>query len=173
MRPLILPLLAAALLPGCSTNVHYSIPEDRIEQFARRTDELVADGDAGNLTADQGRQFMEQSPFIARALAEECGRTPSRGVQLEILAKQFETLLASRKPLRSSTAAPLQATLYELRRLQGFRRHLTNEREPERIASTTSSDDSTSKDDDSKKCKNDKHDGNHKHDKDCPRDNRR
>ena len=174
MKTRILPLFTAALVAGCVSFPEYnSVIEDRIEQHARRTEEVVAEGDAGRLSAAQSREYLKQARDIARGLHEIVVKSHGRALRaatLEHLAKQYEALLASGKPLRSSTAVPLGATFRELRRLQGYRRHLTKDMEFEprsTTESTSTSDDSSSSDRDSSKCK--KHD----HDDHCPKDRHR
>ena len=146
-------LVAGTLLSGCAFLSPYdSDAEADIRELMRRTNEVVADGNAGRLSLADSRQFLRQSQArmqVLRIRATQSHMSKEALAALDSLEKEYETLLARKRPLRGRDAAELQRRLFALQDLKPvasvFRR----------VSSASSSDDSSNdvvtKDDEEKK----------------------
>ena len=169
--PLIL-LATIALVAGCAmVNVtpYDPVVADRATQLAKRTNEMLADGDAGRLSLAQSQQFLEQSLGLVRALhtrATQTHKSTFGSSTLMELEKEYEALLARKRPIRSSAARPLLLKLYELQRThEAWRLHEERRKAREHDDPFPTPDDTH--EDDRSKCKKDGHE-----DRNCPRERR-
>ena len=145
--------VAGTLLSGCAFLSPYdSDAEADIRELMRRTNEVVADGNAGRLSLADSRQFLRQSQArmqVLRIRTTQNHMSKEALNALDSLEKEYESLLARNHPLRGREAAELQRRLFALQDLKPvasvFRR----------VSSASSSDDSSNdavtKNDDEKK----------------------
>jgi hypothetical protein len=113
-------LLAAALLSGCITFSAYdSDTGESIGELVRRTNEVVADGDAGRLSLADSQQFLRQSQAQMHVLRVRDGYMSKRALAtVNSLDKEYATLLARKRPLRSRDTSALRGTLFALQAMR-------------------------------------------------------
>ncbi len=134
-------LVAGTFLSGCAFLSPYdSDAEADIRELMHRTNEVVADGNAGRLSLADSQQFLRQSQArmqVLRIRATQSHMSKEALTAVDALEKEYETLLARNHPLRGRAAAELQRRLFALQDLKPvasvFRR----------VSSASSSDDSS------------------------------
>jgi hypothetical protein len=170
--PLII-FASVTLLCGCA-HVETGDPlmAERVLDLGVRTREVVAQGNAGRLSLAESRRFLRKSQGEVRSLGQRVELSHLNAQEVDILNwldGEYDTLLKSRRPLRSQSALKLQNTLYALRTL----RPVNNLVLPEVVAgaATASTDDidtSTNTDTSRKDCDKGHDHGGHDHGKgDC------
>ncbi len=120
MKTPILAFVAGALLSGCAFLSPYdSGAEEGIRELVRRTNEVVADGDAGRLSLPDSQQFLRQSQAQVRILRIRDGYMSKKALAtVGSLEKEYATLLARHRPLRSRDTSALRGTLFALQAMR-------------------------------------------------------
>lgn len=122
MKIPILAIVAGALLSGCAFRSPYdSGAEDSIRELELRTNEVVADGDAGRLSLAESQQFLRQSQAQMQLRAKHSHMSKEALACVDSLDREYARLLARGRPLRSGNASELQGTIFALRNLQAVR----------------------------------------------------
>ena len=147
--------VAGTLLSGCAFLSPYdSDAEADIRELMRRTNEVVADGNAGRLSLADSRQFLRQSQArmqVLRIRATQNHMSKEALTALDSLEKEYETLLARNHPLRGRAAAELQRRLFALQDLRPVASVFHHEYPATTPADDTSTNDTCVKKDDEKK----------------------
>jgi hypothetical protein len=169
--------LLAVLMAGCGTPVVYDRAGDEaVYDLASQTREVVADGDAGRLSAARSRNFLHQSKAMVGALRARSQVSPISEYahqQLDVLDVQYAALLDRKRTLRSSSSKELLLALATLQKMHPFTAGRTDPDAPA-PAPVASNDDSAFCDVDEKFKRKDC-DWKHKHDRDgrCDKDDRK
>lgn len=148
-------LVACTLLSGCAFLSPYdSDAEADIRELMRRTNEVVADGNAGRLSLADSQQFLRQSQArmqVLRIRATQSHMSKEALTALDSLEKEYETLLARKRPLRGHEAAELQRRLFALQDLKPVASVFRRVSSASSSSSDDSSNDAVTKDDEEKK----------------------
>lgn len=115
-------LLLAALLTSCSFLAPYDEVTDRsVYELASRTEMALAQADAGQLSLAESQKFLMESIGSVRALKIRAGLRAQNTEEQQVLAsleERYQALAARGKPVRSSLATPLRATLLDLQQIE-------------------------------------------------------
>lgn len=113
-------LLAGILLSGCFTFSAYdSDAAEGIAELVRRTNEVVADGDAGRLSLAASQQFLRQCQAQMHVLRVRDGHIGKEALAtVSLLEKDYATLLARHRPLRSRDTSGLRSRLFALQAMR-------------------------------------------------------
>ena len=119
----IAPLAAAvAALSSCTLLAPYDEVTDRaVTELAIRTEATLARADAGQLSAPESQKFLSDSIGAVRALkarAELKAKNSEETAALGDLEQRYVALAARNRPLRSSVATGLRATLLSVQQIQ-------------------------------------------------------
>lgn len=108
-------VILASLFSGCGLfSVPYSAQtSDDIRELVCRTNEVIADGDAGKLSLAESRKFVKQSQAQVQIMRlRYVGK--EAGPRLDDLDREYATLLRKHRPMRRRTTSELRATLFAL-----------------------------------------------------------
>jgi uncharacterized membrane protein YgcG len=117
--PLSLPVvILASLFSGCGlfSSPYSAQTSDDIRQLVCRTNEVVADGEAGKLSSADGRQFVKQSQAQVQIMRLRYVGKEAKP-HMDNLDREYATLLRKHRPLRRRTTSELRATLFALQSL--------------------------------------------------------
>jgi hypothetical protein len=161
-------LVLAGLSSGCALfrSPYGAETSEDIRELARRTNEVVADGDAGRLSLAESRQFLKQSQAQVQVMRIR-GVGDEARPSLDALDREYAALLQQRRPLRRHTTSELRGTLFALQSLKPappvwFRPATTS------TSDDTPTDTSTSDTNSRKDCDKDHdHHGHDRGDRDC------
>jgi len=110
--------ILASLFSGCGllSSPYSAQTSDDIRELVCRTNEVVADGDAGKLSSADSRQFVKQSQAQVQIMRLRYVGKEAKP-RLDDLDREYATLLQKHRPLHRRTTSELRATLFALQSL--------------------------------------------------------
>lgn len=149
--PLLLCALAVMTLSsGCAFfHAPYGVAtSEDIHQLVCRTDEVIADGEAGKLSLADSRQFLKQSQAQVQVMRLRYVGKEAKP-HLDALDREYAVLLRQNHPLRRHTTSELRGTLFALQSLKPVRSVFYRETSSsidDTLTDTTTNDTSSQKD---------------------------
>ncbi|MEP6956261.1 MAG: hypothetical protein ABI883_05500 [Chthoniobacterales bacterium] len=115
-------LLLALLVSSCSLLAPYDEVSDRaVYELASNTEAALAKADAGQLSTAESQQFLLERIGQVRALKTRASLKAQNSEEENVLGQleeRYQALASRGKPLRSSLATGLRATLLDLQQIQ-------------------------------------------------------
>ena len=108
----------ASLFTGCGlfSSPYSAQTSDDIRELVCRTNEVVADGDAGKLSSADSRRFVKQSQAQVQVMRLRYVGKEAKP-RLDDLDREYAALLRRHSPLRRRSTSELRATLFALQSL--------------------------------------------------------
>jgi hypothetical protein len=117
-----LAFLLPFIVAGCTLIAPYDEVTDLgVNNLSVRTETALAEADAGRLSLDQSQAFLIDGIGAVRALKARASLKPKNDEEIQILGQleqQFQALLDRHKPLRTSVATGLRASILDLQQIQ-------------------------------------------------------
>lgn len=111
-----------AALSGCTLLAPYDeVTDHAVTDLAIRTEATLARADAGQLSAAESEKFLSDSIGTVRALKARAGlkaKNSEEAAALGDLEQRYLALAGRNRPLRSSVATGLRATLLSVQQIQ-------------------------------------------------------